>query len=101
MQSKFSPVATYIVATIHTCIFLPGTIHAGTLGTYCRSNCILSPAIIYADIDTFSPGNGATIYALNYDTSCRRQKNMQSTLKQIVAETLLRNKEPHVRYCQC
>ena len=87
MQSKFSPVATYIVAPIHTCIFLPGTIHAGTLGTYCRSNCILSPAIINADIDTFPhAGNGTTIYALNYDTSCRRQKNMQSTLKQIVAD---------------
>ena len=45
---------------------------------------ILSPAIIYADIDTFFHAIGATISAVNFDTRCRRRQNMPSTLKQIV-----------------
>ena len=47
---------------------------------------ILSPATIYADIDTSHQANGATIYVLNFDTSCHRRQNMPSTLKQIVAK---------------
>ena len=34
----------------------------------------------------FPQANGARKYALNFDTSCCRRKNMPSTLKQIVAE---------------
>lgn len=46
----------------------------------------LSPATIYADIDAFFQGNGATIYALNFGTSCRLRQNLPSILKQIVAK---------------
>ena len=46
----------------------------------------LSPATIYADIDTYFQVNWATKYAYNFDTSCRRRQNMPSTLKRIVAE---------------
>ena len=41
---------------------------------------ILSPTAIYDDIDTFFQANGATIYALNFEASCRRRQNMPSTL---------------------
>ena len=52
-----------------------------------KHNYIVAPATIYADIDTFFPqGNESTVYALNFETRCRRRQNMPSTLQQIVAE---------------
>lgn len=36
----------------------------------------LSPSTIYVDIDYFFQANGATIYALNFGTCCRRQQNI-------------------------
>ena len=42
---------------------------------------ILSPATIYADIDTFFHAIVATIYALDFETSCRRRQNMSLTSK--------------------
>ena len=47
---------------------------------------ILSLATIHADIETFFQTTGATLYALNFETSCRRRQNMPITLKLIVAE---------------
>ena len=44
----------------------------------------LSLATIYSDIDTFLQAIGATINALNFETSCRRRQNMPFTWKQIV-----------------
>ena len=53
-----------------------------------RQQRYLSPATIYADIDTFFQSNGATICVINSDANCHRRRNMPSTLKQIVAEIL-------------
>ena len=67
--------ATYIVARTHI---------VDTRGTYCRPKAY----IVDGDdnIDTYIQTNETTIYALNFDTSCRRRHNIPSTLKQIVDE---------------
>ena len=60
----------HILSSLH--ILSPATIHAGTLGTYCCLEYILSPASVYILI---------TILFSRY----MRRQNIPLTLKQIVA----------------
>ena len=92
-------VATYIVAPTQTALS-PATIHAGTLGTYCRPRAYTVTGDNTCLYRYFFQAIGETIYALDFETNCRRRQNMPLTLKEIVAANST-DMEKSIRYCHC